>query len=813
VRLMICVLGPLLVALSVAGDEPMVVGVAAPDSMTNRKLWRMLNSPTDKDKDAIFEATAHADANVRRRAINTYAEISGVTSRNRGLTARELDRYRSLLRDPNARVRKVAVGTLRSQVCIDLPILPEMIARLRDDDQDVREETLRMISRSKEPLKIAVPELYRIANGKDLAGLALKTLMQWNEADLVNRLLPDASVELREIAADESMPPFLITLLHDPEIKVRERAIRRLGHLGRSHEKLVRDEILQALEDSNHQILDAAVSVMNSTGLTAYEDTANVEQLLMAVSKTNRDWMGRQKVWSAISIGDRTELRHRLMDLVASSSVDEGMRADALAILTAGKNDHDNSMKLFASSLIQDSKYPLCVRLAALHTIQDDDIASVELPVTFLLEGLAPSVPAAYRKIAATALARKHPEHSRQVLTDRYRAVMKDLAPGNANQASPGRQGSVEWACALLIAATQSGLSANETWNLLRLASTDSHLAIRQTAVQVIGILGKGDKEAPYDREVLHRLLNDEDEWVRYTLIQELQFNDYRRESSRAAIVADDLIAFVFDKSPFSLMSGSAVEILSHCGSATLPAYAPLMSEFALLDEQDAWRDEELKPRWQFVLGALVAISPDNPSVINSVRHVFEREETQADSFGFISSLGPRMLMLLPQLIKIIEESATPDEHALQALGYLGKSAASAVPALEKYLDVEPLKTTTAMSILRINPTHHKAGSVVAEGALSECGLFWCRSSPPCLTFLEEQQQDGVAWFVEALQRQDSKKIPYLTSYILWHASQHDAGWLEPAMRVIANNKDLSDENRAEAQNWLQAHSTPVAPD
>lgn len=774
-------------ASAVQGAEP---------ATTFRALNRLLNSPDKKNSQSVFEATTHQKPDIRARAIRAYLQISQPEI---DFTESELNRIRVLLKDVDSSVRQATIDGLWRHIRPELPLVADLTALLKDPDQEVRKSVLWLLERSGGPLKPAIPELEAIAKARDaddVAELAIGVLVKWKQTDRVDALLVVAPSNIRAAAARYAEPPLLKLLLGDPEFEVREAAVNRLGSLIQSHPQFAREQILDALRQSDLRILDAAVDGFRFTS-GSFQTAQDVEQLLTVVSSTNPQWLGRKEVWSTISLHEKPQLRDRLKSLAEDSKANEQLRADAIAVLAGDDINRDDDLKAWVKSNLANDELPVCIRLAAARFVQtsyDDDDRSTDVPVDLLKGGLQPNVPLVYREIAAKILATNHPPTAERILTEMFHEVVSKL-PADKTPL-------VDWAAVLLETACQSTADPQNAWALIGTASQSSHKDLRSAAVTAIGELGR-DETVLLDRDVLHRLLRDPEPSIRDDLIDQLYFmTNHRNGDIRPSSIADDLLLLLLMPRNGHSRQEYLPKILARCGSAAAPAFPLLINNLAVLEQNSAW---QIDGSWYQVLDDLVQLFPNEPAVIGLVRRAFEREETQDISLKWVRVLGPRMSMLLPGLMELVNDPQ-PDSDAVASLGFLGPSAHEALPILEKLLANESLKKTAAMSMLRIDSSHHKAGAVVSDGALSEVGQFWCFSNPPCLTFLDELNEDGIIWFVAALKSKNHEKIPYLADHLLYRAESRDGDWLAPAMLEIAENADAREESRREAREWLQSH-------
>lgn len=797
----------LLVAILVSAE--LSLGEQPVASSNHRTLKQILKSPADGDAKALFEATGHTDPRIRRAAVMAYAKVSGLRDSNYEFSKSELATFRQLLLDPDAGVRLATIGCMRSQVGPQMPLLREIVSLLRDKDAGIRETALYALFHSGEPIESAFPELESIANENASDGhaeLAMRTLVRWQQTDRVNRLLNKVSASVRAAAASDASWDLLMILLRDKDVEVRERAVANLGSWAQSHSEDVRNEVLKALGQTDYRILDAAVENIGPGDRSGFQELPDLKLFLKAVSQTDPEWLGRKEVWSKIRTYDRPEVQNGLMELVEDQTADEGLRAEALAVLTDEVAvNNDDQLTTWVTGWIADAGSPVRVRLAAIRIVQtsynDDFTQRIAVPDEPLVAGLAPTVPLPYREIAAKVLAMKHPKAAQPILSEKCRDTTAKLAEIDPNQSGLQFNALVDWADVLLNASVQCS-SAAEGWPLIRVASKSQHVGLRESAAKAIETVGEQDRQEQFDRQVLHTLITDQEQSVRDAVLQSLYSLSTRAGSDRAGVIADDLIAALQDDSK-TWFKDYIAKILARCGAAAAPAFPELMNRFALLELQAG--DDLDDSRWRFFLSQLVEIFPDEPAVIAAVRRAFERDDTRDDSFELVIQMGPRMSMLLPDLLGMIE-SPSPDERAIRAIGGLRRFGQPATAILETHLKNELVARQAAMALLQIDPLHHAAGSLVTEGAVEEAGQFWCFTEPPCLTFLDRQGPDGIIWLIEGLRGNNVKKVPHLASHILWRAERSDADWFRPAIREIAVNASVSDELRRQALKWLGSH-------
>lgn len=802
-RLVLTLLASLLIRTAFADEQ----AASAPiKEAAQRSLLQVLASPTNADVERIFSEFTNPDPQVRRRAIDAYITVSDFCRNpEREPTADELNRFHELLHDPEPRVRKAAMSAVTYRMATGSWFHSDVIPLLKDADRKVRLQVLWALQNVPQPIDEVLSDLESIVRGDDeeLAKAALLLLVHWKQDDTVNRLLAKVPSKWRVEIAEEAGEGLVNRLLLDDVPEVQAAAIWRFRALNQSDQQPLRDLVLKTLTDRHYEVRDAAVNQLASLELHALE----VDQVLVELSGTDANWGGRSTAWSSFSVNGRDDLHDYLMDLVADPTREVGVRADALAILTDQSNDSESLSKHWVNLLVQDSSQPFFLRVAGLRAFRHGK-DSLTVPQDLLIEALAPTVPVAFREAAVEVLAARYPETARPLLARLYADVMSDMKQLEKDNSVPDDRRPVAWATMLLNAAVDGAATSEEKWRLIEIATTSGIVAVRVAAVEAIDNVASADQKFPLHRDIVHRLLNDSDESVREILLQRLANCD-RRGKCRAVIVADDLVKLLDLKDEKAFYRQMAMEMLTRCRESVSDIFPRLMKEFTELDSQCAWRDDELSPRWDFLLKTLVNLFPDQPEVAAAVRCVFENEETRYDHLQLVCQLGPRLSMLRPQFVAMLEDASTPEDlarQAIEALGRLGSASEAEVGLLEKRLEEQPFQVASAVALLRISPMHARAGSIVAEQALRECNFFGCfRSDRECVTFLKEQREKGVFWLLEGLRNVEAERVNNLAHQVLVFSEDDDSLWLEPALREIAYDDRLEQDLRTKAQTWLKS--------
>lgn len=804
VRVVLTLLACLLIRTAVADERPegTSTAVAAP-----RSLLLILASPTPADAERLLAECSNPDPHIRRRAIKGYLAVSDFARNlNREATEAELDRLRELLQDPEPRVRRAAIEVAAFRVTPNFPLLAEVVSLRKDPDRKVRRQVLWVMQNLSEPFDEALSDLESMVLGGDeeLAKEALLALVHWNQNEIVFRLLPKVPSSSRVEIADQAKRDLVDRLLADDDPEVRAAAIGRMRSVCQSDQQPLRDLILKTLTDPHYEVRDAAVEQLGSLELHALE----LDQVLVELSGTDANWGGRAQVWASFQVDNRDDLRDYLMDLVADPTRELSVRADALAILTS--SDPESQAKYWVNLLVQDSSQPLLLRVAGLRAFNRGK-DTLTVPQDLLLQGLDPSIPVAFREAVVEVLAARYPETAKPLLVQMYADVMSDLKVLEKDPKVSVDQRPVAWVSILLKAVVDGGSSSDEKWRFIDMAAASETVAVRQAAVESFGRMAFADSKLSFDRDILHRLLNDSDESVRNSMLQSLSFCD-QRGKCRAVVVVDDLVKLLDLGEEQAFYRQTATEILTRCRESVADVYPRLMKEFAELDAQSAWRDDEIASRWNFLLNTLVTLFPDQPEVATAVRRVFENEETRYDHLRLVCQLGPRLSVLRPQFVAMLEDASTTEDlarEAIEALGRLGPASEAEVTLLENRLEEQAFQIASALALLRLSPMHSRAGPIVADQALRECNFFGCfGGGHECVTFLKDQREKGVFWLLEGLRNTEAERVGSLAHQVLSFSEDDDSLWLEPALREIAYDDRLEQDLRTKAQAWLKSQST-----
>jgi HEAT repeat protein/beta-lactamase regulating signal transducer with metallopeptidase domain len=281
------------------------------------------------------------------RLAATNARLAGNAASLRGSAAVLLDRARgrdsqqpadsvvvlaliARLKDEDADVRRAAARSLGRLE--DPRAIPGLIESLKDGNKDVRAEAADALASFEDPRAVAPLAALLSDSSTDVRHNALEGLSRYETGVPVApviRLLGDSDADVRQQAVhllrhigDRSAAPAIARLIHDPSPEVRGAVISALAELGAANTDAV---VVEALTDANADVRQAALQALG--GMKAAIPQATLLALLKDsdadVRHAAAELAGRRSIVAAIP-----QLRQMLDD--PKADVREGA-VDALS--------------------------------------------------------------------------------------------------------------------------------------------------------------------------------------------------------------------------------------------------------------------------------------------------------------------------------------------------------------------------------------------------------------------------------------------------------------------------------------------------